>query len=345
MNKKQLAFTIGLSVLALLVWYLVSTGGNKKDTAQPTAQAPAVKSLPATLPEIQSQLAGRTPEELRSLILSWLDSGRDAKTGQGFKLAADGSLTEAPTLRTFLLDQLIRADRAAAAGYAQKILAQKTSADEWALALRAYALGNTNGEASAFLQQKFQELLHEDNWRNDPSVGYLEAFDVAVYSRDTGLAPEFSAMLADKTNRATAHAAYLTMDRLVQAQPDEMLSQLQAHPEWMAANPSTRADFFARADVRADSERTVLESYLLNPSLSPAELQQFAGVFPNANYMVSHNLLTGTFTPNGADLAARDRAALQTVNDWLADPRFESRRGQLQTIKQRLEMFVQQAGK
>jgi len=35
-----------------------------------------------------------------------------------------------------------------------------------------------------------------------------------------------------------------------------------------------------------------------DPSRSTAELQQFAGIFPNANYSVSYNLLTQSHTPN-----------------------------------------------
>jgi len=36
---------------------------------------------------------------------------------------------------------------------------------------------------------------------------------------------------------------------------------------------------------------------------------------PNANYMVSYNLLTQTATPSGAELAARDREALRVVQE------------------------------
>ena len=59
--------------------------------------------------------------------------------------------------------------------------------------------------------------------------------------------------------------------------------------------------------------------------------------------MISHNLLTRTQTPDHDTLVRRDRAALQTVEGWLADPRFEKRKPQLETMKSRLEMFVKQA--
>ena len=39
---------------------------------------------------------------------------------------------------------------------------------------------------------------------------------------------------------------------------------------------------------------------LLNPQISAAEISAFAGIYPNANYMISDNLLTQAQTPGGA---------------------------------------------
>ena len=72
---------------------------------------------------------------------------------------------------------------------------------------------------------------------------------------------------------------------------------------------------------------------------------QFAGLFPNANYMISHNLLTQTATPDHAALVSRDAASLQVVREWLADPRFATIRSQLEKARGRLEEFMRQAGR
>ena len=72
-------------------------------------------------------------------------------------------------------------------------------------------------------------------------------------------------------------------------------------------------------------------------------MQSFAGVFPNANYMISHNLLTTNVTPDGATLLRRDREALRVVGEWLTDPRFEELRPHLARIQARLSDFVRQA--
>src|SRR5205823_4306037 len=110
---------------------------------------------------------------------------------------------------------------------------------------------------------------------------------------------------------------------------------------WKSA--SRRANFFARADVRDAQQKSLLEAYLLDPRRSSEELKTFTGLYPNANYMISNNLLTPTKTPAHAELAERDRAALETVEAWLADPRFAKLAPQLSATRDRLQEFVRQA--
>ena len=111
----------------------------------------------------------------------------------------------------------------------------------------------------------------------------------------------------------------------------------------MSGREQTRANYFARADLRDPDQQRILEDYLLNPGLSTEELQTFSGIFPNANYMVSHNLLTPMITPDGKELTARDRAAWQAIESWQEDPRFTQLKPQLSAIHQRLVEFVSQA--
>jgi hypothetical protein len=297
----------------------------------------------ATLEELRRHIASLPTNAASREIREALDSRTDAPTGMEFKLAANGALAQAPTLRVFLLDQLAQVDPAAAAVYAEKILRSPDSADEWAVSMRSYALVRTDAESHLFLQQKFREMIAQDSWRSAPSVGFLEAFDVAVHAGGKELLPDLTALVRDKDNKAVAHAAYLALDRLTITDPATVLAELQRQPESMEGREATRANFFARADVGDPRQKAVVENYLLDPRLSPAELQTFAGLYPNANYMISQNLLTRTATPDHDRLAARDRQALETVNQWLAEPRFEKLKPQLEKIRQRLEMFVGQA--
>jgi hypothetical protein len=309
------------------------------------ANASEVARQKQALALLQQTLAASPTSEASAAIRRFLDSKADATTRQGFKIGAKGFLNEAPTLRTFLLDYLGQVDPVAAAEYARVILNSKDSPDEWAVALRNLATGDPGADGRALLQQKAGEMSQYGPWQQNPSTGYLEAFDVAVYLGGTGLVPALTELVRKQDNPAMAHAAYLALDRLAIDEPAALLGVLAADPDLMQGREQTRANYFARADVRDAQQRQVLERYLLDSRTSAQELQQFAGLFPNANYMVSQNLLTPTPTPDHAALAGRDAASLQAVQGWLADPRFASLQRPLQKVKQRLEDFVRQAGR
>ena len=292
--------------------------------------------------DLHNALATMGKGEAVSAICQFLDSKADTPTHLGFKVAPNGLLDQAPTLRTFLLDELARLDPAAAAAYAKAVLAKQDSPDEWAVALRNLAWGDPSPEGRALLEEKTREMLRYDAWQQAPSAGFLEAFDAAVFLGGTNLAPSLTELVRKQDNPALAHAAYLALDRLVINTPLSLLTALEAQPDLMQGREATRADYFARADVRDPQQRQVLENYLLDPLRSAAELEQFAAVYPNANFMISPNLLTQTQTPDHSALVSRDAAALQAVQEWLADPRFAKLQPSLTTITLRLQQFTVQ---
>ena len=305
---------------------------NAKDT---TAARPQLDELRAALSAMPTNAAV-------AAIQQFLDSKTDASTHMGFKVGADGILTEAPTLRTFLLDELGRLDPAAAAEYSKIILASMDSPDEWAVALRNLARGDTSADDRALLEQKTEEMLQYEPWQRNPSVGYLESFDVAVYLGGTSLLPTLSNLVRSQDNPAVAHASFLALDRLVINDPATTLATLQADSALLQGREQTRADYFARANVNDPQQRQVLESYLLNPQTTPAEIDAFAGIFPNDNFMISPNLLTQNQTLDRDALAARDAASLRVVQDWLADPRFANLKPALTKTSLRLQEFINQ---
>ena len=305
--------------------------------------APDAKAAQRSLGELRRELSAMPTSAAVAAIRQFLDSKADAATHLVFKLAANGMLDEAPTLRTFLLDELGRLDPAAAADYSKVVLAGMDSPDEWAVALRNLAAGDSSDPGRALLEQKTVQLLQYVPWQQNPSTGYLEAFDVAVYLGGTDLLPTLSGLVQSQDNPAVAHAAYLALDRLVINNPATELAALEAAPDLMQGREATRADYFARADVRDPQQRQVLESYLLNLAISSSELQTFAGIYPNANYMISPNLLTPTPTPDRNSLLNRDAQSLALAQQWMADPRFANLEPVLQKLTARLRYFVQQA--
>lgn len=303
------------------------------------------KAARIRLAELRKKLSVMPDVAAADAIRKFLYSKADAATHLGFKLASNGSLDEAPTLRTFLLDELGRLDPAAAAKYSKIILASMDSPDEWAVALRNLAAGDSIAEGRALLAQKTLQMLAYVPWQQNPSAGYLEAFDVAVYLGGTDLLPTLSDLIRQKDNPAVAHASFLALDRLVINNPGTVLSALEAAPDLMQGRESTRADYFARADVRDPQQRQILENYLLNPAISAAEINTFAGVYPNANFMISHNLLTQTITLDRESLINRDAQSLTVAQEWLANPRFANLRPELERVIQRLQGFVAQASR
>lgn len=305
--------------------------------------APDAETARLLLAELRAALSAMPKNEAVAAIRQFLDSKADADTHLGFKIGKNGLLDESPTLRTFLLDELARLDSAAAADYAEIILTSKDSPDEWAVALRNLAWGDNSADGHALLEQKTEEMLQYEPWQQNPSVGFLEAFDVAVYLGGASLMPVLTDLVRQQNNPAVAHASYLALDRLVINDPTTTLTALLANPDSMQGRELTRADYFARADVSDPQQRQILENYLLNPQISPAEIDAFAGIFPNANFMISPNLLTQTQTLNHDTLVSRDAASLAVVQQWLADQRFAPLYPDLEKVESRLEGFVKQA--
>jgi hypothetical protein len=304
--------------------------------------APDAVTARRLLAELRAALSAMPKNEAVAAIKQFLDSKADAATQLGFKVGKNGLLDDAPTLRTFLLDEMARIDPAAAADYSKTILASKDSPDEWAVALRNLADGDTSADGQALLQQKTGELLQYAPWQQNPSTGYLEAFDTAVYLGGTSLMPTLTGLVKEQDNPAVAHASYLALDRLVINNPAATLNALLADPGSMQGREATRANYFARANVADPQQLQVLQNYLLNPQITPAEIDTFAGIFPNADYMISPNLLTQSQLPDRNALVSRDAASLSVVQGWLNDPRFANLAPQLQKIQTRLMGFVQQ---
>lgn len=308
--------------------------------ADELAKAQVPNQAEAMLQRLRSYLTGLPPEIAVTAVRAFLDGRTDVGTRLEFAIERNGQLRTAPSLRVWLLDCLGQIDRDAAAEYARAILSVPSSADEWAVSIRDYALARTSPQDNAFVRSKMREMIGNSAWQQKPSAGFLEAFDAIVYARATDLTPDLIKLVTNKENRAVAHAAYLTLDRLVLEDPQTMLAQLANTPEGWRGREQTRANYFARADVRDPQQRTILESYLLDPRRTPDELQTFAGIYPNASFMVSNNLLTKVNTPTQGELIAHDREALRVVNGWLSDARFVSLVPHLEQVHARLSTFV-----
>jgi hypothetical protein len=345
-----IALSAGLGIL-LLFWMIRAPKRVEDRGSLPPNPEPAVdRSVssaepplsPSSFPERKAELLGMDPAEAAAWILKELETGRDHSTGQDLAIGRDRNLSSWPSYRVFLIDLLFQVDPAAAARVSRDLVEAGGSPDEWAVALRNVAKADEGADTLGWLREKSAELLRNEAWREDPSAGYLNAFDVIVHTEHTALAPELLELCDKPDQRAVRHASFLVIDRLTQARPEVLLPVLADAAGRQANNGPMISNLMARADPRDPVQRAALERYLLDPNRTADELDRFAGVFPNANFHVSSNLLTGMNGIAGGELSKLDAAALETVEQWLSEPTFEKLRPQLEQMRTRLERFVGQ---
>ena len=144
-------------------------------------------------------------------------------------------------------------------------------------------------------------------------------------------------------NQAVRQASVVALERLATTHTLTMLDTLQSNNGLLATSPMLRAAFYSRANVGDPAERTLVESYLLRPDVSPAEIERFAALFPNQSAALSHNLVTQTKVPNLNDQATQDVVAQGVVAQWLQNAKFASVKAVLTSTEQRLRTFVEQA--
>lgn len=334
---------------------IVPLGGSGQSSTSPTPttvdrpvldsfahlrESPTREAARARLSALQNDLVSMPRDQALAQIVPFLGGGSDAPTGLSFEIGTGGTLKEWPTFRTFLLDVLLAVDPDTAAQISRAILESPTTADEWALALRNLGRLDSSEEVSAFLRAKTEALITHPDWQAHPSVGYLNAFDVLVHTHATASTPLLSSLVQRKDRQDLAHAAFLTLDRLVQREPVDLFTRLAADRPLHHSRPEMVAQTFARADVRIPAQREILRHWLLDPARTGTELRSFAAAYPNANQFISHNLLTTEPARPGADIGAHDHQAFPIVAAWTHDPEFQTILPHLHTMLARLSQFV-----
>ena len=290
---------------------------------------------PGELAMLRRRLLEVDPAQAIAAILSFLATGQDARTGETFLIGRDGELTGAPTFRVMLLDVLGRICREHgspdAALMARSLLERRTSADEWALALRNIAW--TEPSERAYLAGKMRDMIHYEPWRQQPGAGFLEAFDIIVFSRDVAFVPDLGEMVSGE-DESLRRAAAAAMDRLSEMAPLDVMAYLNAHPGEFADRPFLRADYYSKADLSNAQQRQAVETYLSRQDVKLDEKSKLLSMFANPGSFVGDTLVN---EPPPADDPPQKNAALRTaVNDWLKSNRFPELTGPLVNLDRRL---------
>lgn len=293
---------------------------------------PTNRNKKQALAALHDALAQADPRVAIASIRQFLASGQDASTGLRFKLGDDHVLDEAPTMRTFLMDQLGTISRDAgttdAAEIARATLETKDSADEWAVAMRNLAWADPDGSRS-LLAAKARELIEYPPWQAAPTGGYLEAFDAAAYAGDPTIIGDLGPLSSQHTQ--AGRAALIALQRLSGMAPEQVAAYLNANPDALADAPLRRADYMGSVDLSQPAQLTQAETYLNRPDVSEAEKDKFLGRLGIPAGFVSETLITPETIPQ---MPVMDHRALvnQTAANWLASGKYPALQGALQQL-------------
>ena len=290
---------------------------------------------PGELAAMRRMLLAADPHEAMAAILSFLTTGQDARTGETFGIEKGGGLAGAPTFRVMLLDLLGRIARDEgsddALAFSRALLTRKTSADEWAIALRNVAWSAP--EERAYLASKMREMLAYQPWRQQPGTGFLEAFDVIVFTRDVTFAKELAEMAASEDD-AVKRAAAAAMDRLSEMAPLDVMNYLNGHPTEFADRPFLRADYYSKADLSQAQQRQAVEAYLARADVTVAEKSKLLSVLASPGSFVGDTLVTESAEAD--DPPQRAAGLRSAVGDWVKGNRFPDLGNVLSQLQQRL---------
>lgn len=272
--------------------------------------------------------------EAAAAIVEFLRSGRDAATGLEFEVGEGGVLEGAPSLRVALLDALGGVDPLAAAEYSRELLPQVSSGAESAVALRNLDWGGRAGDAAVFREATLRHLSHAE-WAASPEAGYLEGYDAAVRLGDPVAVGILARRTQEDSGEAVANAAWLALERIAGSGGAPVLEALGSE-ERLA--PGRAGELLALADVGDPGQRAVVEELLLDGGRVETRAV-FLKAFPLASHSVGPRLITEENLPNADERLAADAAALEVVEEWLGDPQFETLRGELEKVAERLREY------
>lgn len=297
---------------------------------------PSPEEVRTRLKILRNRWAALDPQVLAETLRQLLDTHADAPTGLAFQVGVHGSLEGWPTLRVFLLDVLAVSDPAAAAEIARMTLEKTSSADEYAVAMRSLTHPGPVRANDKELLDRFGVMLAHAGWETQP--GFAEAFDLPRAIGSVDAARTLAAWQGNGTLRRMA------LEEFAADHPAAMVAAL-ASAEGAALDGSIKADLMARIDPVDPAQLAAADAYLRNPELPAEEAAGFLKTFPLRSATTGDRLYGEAPAPYTHDgIAAGDRAALEQVNRWLADPEMQRYRADLEPLQARLATWVDQAG-
>jgi hypothetical protein len=290
---------------------------------------------PGEIDAFRRSLLAAAPAQAIAAIVKFLATGQDALTSEQFLVGKAGELGGAPTLRVLLLDLLGRICKTTngkeADAASRALLEKKTSADEWAVALRNVAWAAPNERA--FLSAKSREMLGYQPWRQQPSSGFFEALDVIVFTGDATFVTDLAEFVRGE-DKELQRGAGMALDRLAEMAPLDVMNFLNTNRSELADKPFLRADYFSKADLSRPAQRAAIETYLSRADVAAREKTKLLAVLASPGSFAADTLVTDP--PPAEDPPQRSAALQQAVGDWLKANRFPELNPSLQQLQVRL---------
>ena len=289
----------------------------------------------SVLSALRERLLSANPADASAAVAKYLAGGSDAATGLPFSVGQGGAFTSLPTLRSWLLSELLELDPQEALRQAEFVFEARSSSFEITVCLRNVGKIDASDTGRAYVARRAAELLADPKFLSAPDAGYAESFDALVYAGGTSHFGLLSSLAEKGRGMAVNLPAFLALDRLVIDDTAESLAALR-ESSFLADRPETRAGFMARADLADEAQKATVEGYLLSLSPDSPAADYFFRIVPNLNFTLTDGILTDRLDVSHEYVQERAQAALAAVDTWLSDPRFAANREKLQAARQRI---------
>jgi hypothetical protein len=175
-------------------------------------------------------------------------------------------------------------------------------------------------------------MLNYAPWQQNPSGGYLEAFDAAAYSGDSSLTGDLAEMATSSS--PAKGAALVALERLSALAPEGVSSYLNSNPGVLSDLPMLRADYMGNVDLSDPAQEAQAEAYLARDDVSDAEKEKFLGRLGTPAGFVSDTLLTPPDTTS-MPLSQHQAMVNRAASAWLASGSYPTLTATLQQLVQR----------
>jgi hypothetical protein len=224
-----------------------------------------------------------------------IENNSDVSTYLNFQLDRAGDVVSWPSFKGVLLDLLIEFDPVEAARLSEVSLFSRESSDLVPFAFLAFS-------AAGWEQKEFENMVEAtltyEPWLREAGPAYLNGFDAIVHLEMLGFVDRLAYYTSGVYSKGVQHAAYLTLKRMAQNNPTEVLSSLTSSGATREMAPHYRAEFHSLLDPGDPNQIPMIQQYLSSPEMTENELRRFVAYFPNLDRVWTRNLLSENVIPD-----------------------------------------------